>query len=235
VTFQPGEHRVQRWNVGVFGPAFADDPVLQTRGPHVRRTGDTIDYNLWLFTDQGATHSGIAYQRTGPTRLFRDGQLVGTSGTAGSFTVPPEGATYRLEADHAQTVATVSTNVTAAWTFRSGHVPGAEPAALPLMAVRFAPDLDEHNRAKSGRPFTVPVSVQRQAGASSGTLRNLTVHVSYDDGGTWRPATVTGWGSRQAVVLYHPPRAGSVSLKARASDSDGNTVEQTIIRAYTLT
>jgi hypothetical protein len=235
VTFQPGEHRVQRWNVGVFGPAFADDPVLQTRGPHVRRAGDTIDYNLWLFTDQGATHSGIAYQRTGPTRLFRDGQLVGTSGTGGSFTVPPAEATYRLEADHAQTVATVSTNVTAAWTFRSGHVPGAEPAALPLMAVRFAPDLDEHNQAKSGRLFTVPVSVQRQAGASSATLRNLTVQVSYDDGGTWRPATVTGWGSRQAVVLHHPHGAGAVSLKARASDSEGNTVEQTIIRAYTLT
>ncbi|WP_033438670.1 S8 family serine peptidase [Saccharothrix sp. NRRL B-16314] len=235
VTFQPGEHRVQRWNTGVFGPAFADDPVLQARGPHVRRTGDTIDYNLWLFTDQGAAHSGIAYQQTGPTRLFRDGQPVGTSGTAGSFTVPAGESTYRLEADHAQTVATVSTDVTAAWTFRSGHVAGTAPAALPLMAVRFAPDLDEHNQAKSGRLFTVPVSVQRQAGASFGTLRPLSVQVSYDDGGTWRPATTTGWGSWQAVVLFHPPGPGSVSLKAVASDSDGNAVEQTIIRAYTLT
>jgi hypothetical protein len=36
------------------------------------------------------------------------------------------------------------------------------------------------------------------------------------------------------VTLRHPAGATSVSLRASAGDRDGDTVKQTVIRAYTL-
>jgi hypothetical protein len=57
--------------------------------------------------------------------------------------------------------------------------------------------------------------------------------VSYDDGKTWRPAAVTRAGDHFDVRVNHPA-AGYASLRAKATDSAGNTVEQTVIRAYTI-
>src|SRR6185436_7733875 len=109
------------------------------------------------------------------------------------------------------------------------------PAPLPLMVVRFAPLLDGAGRAKPGRPFAVPLHLQRQPGAAYGSLRTLRVDVSYDDGASWAPAPLTGSGDRRLALLDHPHRDGFVSFRARASDSAGNQVVQTILRAYRIT
>jgi hypothetical protein len=59
----------------------------------------------------------------------------------------------------------------------------------------------------------------------------VTVEVSHDDGATWKTAPVSGKGAiREATV--DNPAGGSVSLRAVVTDSAGNRVEQTIIRAY---
>ena len=65
------------------------------------------------------------------------------------------------------------------------------------------------------------------------TLRpkQLTVEVSYDEGKTWQRVPVT---SNQVAKLNHPAGATSVSLRVSATNRDGNTVKETIIRAYTL-
>jgi hypothetical protein len=36
------------------------------------------------------------------------------------------------------------------------------------------------------------------------------------------------------VILRHPAGDGFVSLRARSSDASGDTVEQTVIRAYRI-
>ncbi|MFG3702330.1 hypothetical protein ACGF5C_31280 [Micromonospora sp. NPDC047620] len=62
-------------------------------------------------------------------------------------------------------------------------------------------------------------------------VTSLTVAASYDDGWTWRQVTVTRDGnSWRAQVPYG--QAGYVSLRASTTDVDGNTVQQTTIRAY---
>jgi hypothetical protein len=53
--------------------------------------------------------------------------------------------------------------------------------------------------------------------------------VSYDDGRTWTPAKAVG-GTH--LSLDHPARPGTVSLRAKLTDRDGNTLVQTINRAY---
>jgi hypothetical protein len=120
------------------------------------------------------------------------------------------------------------------WTFRSGHVPGTTPQRLPVSTVRFTPKLNADNAAKAGRAFTVPVTVQPQPGSAAGACRTLTVEVSYDNGRTWRKARLTGTGNNRVAHLRHPRGAGYVSLRAGATDAAGNTVRQTVLRAYRL-
>ncbi|KUO09647.1 hypothetical protein AQJ58_24175 [Streptomyces sp. DSM 15324] len=60
------------------------------------------------------------------------------------------------------------------------------------------------------------------------TVQKLTFEVSYGEGGTWAPAR-TVHGDRPAP--RHPAEPGTVSLRARLTDRDGNTLVQTVDRA----
>jgi hypothetical protein len=123
----------------------------------------------------------------------------------------------------------LATTVSAEWTFSSVYASPREPEPLDVSVVRFNPKLDEDNAAPAGLRFPVPVALQRNGGAME-RPRNLAVEVSYDDGATWETARVTG----TVAMLNHPADATSVSLRASAADREGNTVKQTIIRAYHL-
>jgi hypothetical protein len=112
------------------------------------------------------------------------------------------------------------------WTFRSGHVDGT--AVLPLWTVTLRPALDDHNTAPAGRAFTIPVAAVAAPGSNAGRLRSLRVEVSFDGGATWQPAPIVGHAAR----VTHPSGTGTVSLRAVATDSRDNAVEQTIINAY---
>ncbi|WP_106253018.1 hypothetical protein [Nonomuraea fuscirosea] len=108
------------------------------------------------------------------------------------------------------------------------HRPSGE--RLPISVVRFAPDLDHLNTAPAGVTFAVPVTVQPQPGSKATRSRELKGEVSYDDVATWTPPTL----HRSQVILRHPPNEGFVSLRAASTDATGNTVEQTMIRAYCI-
>jgi len=57
--------------------------------------------------------------------------------------------------------------------------------------------------------------------------------VSYDDGRTWKHVVVLGPLGEKAVAVVPSPRgSGFVSLRASATDTAGNTVRETIVRAY---
>jgi hypothetical protein len=105
---------------------------------------------------------------------------------------------------------------------------------LPLSSVRFSPKLDDVHSAPAGRLFDIPLEVRRQPNAPAGGLRRVTVQVSYDDGTTWRPAFVRGSGSHRIATVRHPSTAGFASLKVSAADTTGETVTQTVIRAYAI-
>jgi hypothetical protein len=227
--FRPGSTQQARFNHAVFGPAFPD-----TGFPAAFRFGDFAGFRLPLFGDSDG-NAGLSPVDSGSTKLFRNGQLVGETANpgSGSFTLPPEAADYRLTTSAVRPgIFDVTTRIDAAWTFRSAHTDdtGLNPTPLPLSAIRFTPKLDDANTARAGRPLLVPVALQLQSGATVRPPR-LSVEVSYDEGKTWRPAQVLG---NLAVLLFHPAGATSVSLRAKASDRDGNTVEQTLIRAYKL-
>jgi hypothetical protein len=154
--------------------------------------------------------------------------------SGGSMDLPASQGTYQLSATANTNNFDLSTVVSAEWTFASGHAPEDAEVALPLMAVRFAPALDDRNRATGSGPVTFPVYVQRQEGGTYGQLTTLTVQTSGNGGRTWQPATVTGTGLNRTVGFDQPAGPGFLSLRATAVDTAGNTVTETITRAYTL-
>jgi len=107
---------------------------------------------------------------------------------------------------------------------------------LPLLGVRFAPRLDDSNRAPAGRRLALPLTIDRVGAV--GRVTAPAVEVSFDDGTTWLPVPVHrtrgGEAGEWVVTVDHPAAPGFVSLRATAGDDRGNTVEQTAIRAYEL-
>ncbi|WP_146104230.1 S8 family serine peptidase [Nonomuraea solani] len=224
--YRAGQVTTERWNRGVFGPSL---PSGDQPGDSVSRTGDVIAADLWMFGD-GRGSLGKSTRATGHTTLYRDGVLVGEAPSlTAKFSVPAGRAAYRLVAEAERgSPATLSTRVSVAWTFRSDTTDAL--TRLPVSVVSFAPELDARNTAPAGRIFTVPVSVRSLPGSTAGRARDLSVEVSYDDGATWAKAEVR----HSRIVLRHPDGDGFVSLRATSIDTSGNTVEQTVIRAYRI-
>ncbi|MDR7277993.1 S8 family serine peptidase [Catenuloplanes atrovinosus] len=214
----------ENWSRGVFAPSVESPPYDHQ---WVTREGDTLHALAPLYGD-AAGRAGYSALATGTVTVTRDGApLASADGTTAEFTLPPEPSAYRLEVAASRGgPAVLSTDVHVAWTFGSAHTDTL--TRMPLSTVRFAPPVDTANAAPAGRRVTVPVSVHAQPGSAATANARLTVEVSYDDGTTWTPAPVTAG----AVTLDHPPAPGYVSLRATASDTAGNGVVQTVIRAY---
>ncbi|GGO07756.1 S8 family peptidase [Micromonospora parathelypteridis] len=228
-TFKPGRTYTQTWNAAPFGPSVTQAPTLSPLG-YAGRDGDTISISsLPLFGD-AAGRPGSRDDRPVQFRLLRNGTEIGTSDSPwAEFAVPAEKATYRLEATVTRAVPdTLSTSIAVAWTFTSAHT--TSPQRLPLTTARPTPVLDDTNTARAGRIMTIPVALDRQAGSKAAPNRTLGVSASFDDGKTWVTLPVI----RDVALISHPRRAGFVSLRLTATDTAGNTVTQTIQRAYRI-
>ncbi|MEU0945310.1 S8 family serine peptidase [Streptomyces canus] len=238
-TWKAGHTYRERFGVGVFGPVLNGPGDLgPARGfPGAGRDGNTLRAYLPLFGD-GSGHWGLSDATAMTTKLEANGREI-----ADDYGVPPtldvteytlaaEDTAYKLTVDNSRdrAVYPLSTRVHAEWTFRSAKTPAGEFTPVPLSTVRFSPDLTLASTAKAGKRFAVPFTVE---GAAAGQRpAKLAFQVSYDEGKTWQPARSVG-GTH--LSLKHPATAGSVSLRAELTDRAGNTLTQTIERAYLTT
>ncbi|GAA4424675.1 S8 family serine peptidase [Actinokineospora soli] len=221
----------QRWNAAVFGPAVPAAPWSPDEW--AGRDGDNLRVSVPMFTDQDPNHFGFSTVDTAKTTLHRGETLLAQSEYDGWIQASDPGGkgTYRVHTEATRSVSPLSTFISADWTFTSATTQSAEP--LPLIAVRFAPNLDTTNHAPAGRLFTVPIYTQHN-GTTATTVTKPTIQVSYNDGKTWHPTPLFRVGDRWHAILHHPANAEFVSFKAQAKDTQGNAVDQTIIRAYAL-
>ncbi|WP_217144564.1 S8 family serine peptidase [Streptomyces sp. AC627_RSS907] len=235
-TYAAGKVHTHRFNFGVFGPSLSSHSApTDLDHPQAIREGDTFSASLPLFSD-GAGNRGYSEHTKARSSLHADGKKVFAVDTPldhVSYTVPRGKRTYKLATDVSRSAAlsTVSTRVTAAWTFTSAHVSGDAPQRLPLTVVRFSPSLSTASTAKAGTTLTVPFRLQGAATKVS-TLRKLAFAVSYDDGRTWKETTAVGG---EHLKLRSPAKPGPVSLRVTLTDAKGNTLTQTIHRAYRTT
>lgn len=241
-SYEAGRSYDEQWNAGVFGPGLPG-PAVGVWGlwgkdtlPFARRAGDRLTFDIPMFSDGQPNRAGWAPNRSRVTELYRDGELVDRSKEPYTqvFTVPPEEATYELRMTAKRRDTLHSSTIQATWTFESANVPTDQREPLPMLAVRYAPELDARATAPGGRSYEIPITVQRQPGSDAGRPRELDVEVSYDDGETWQPAELDRTGQNTWVATVTHLDTGQVSLRAKAADGRGNTVEQTILRAYSL-
>ncbi|GGN59075.1 hypothetical protein GCM10010112_13580 [Actinoplanes lobatus] len=109
----------------------------------------------------------------------------------------------------------------------------------PLIFLRYDLDLGLDNTAKAGGVHHITVTGYYQDRISTPpTVNKLRAEASFDGGKTWRPVrTKAGKQNTFAVDIDNPRRDKApegVGLRISATDSAGNTVEQTIPKAYQL-
>ncbi|MFC7591580.1 hypothetical protein ACFQYP_53705 [Nonomuraea antimicrobica] len=109
------------------------------------------------------------------------------------------------------------------------------PGIAPLAAVRYAPEgLDAYNRAKPGSSTRLPIWIERNPCAPAAGVRSIRLQMSVDDGTTWQNVPVRAKRDGWTAQVTNPRTAGFVSLRATSTDTAGNTVDQTIHRAYAV-
>ncbi|ONI92392.1 peptidase S8 [Saccharothrix sp. ALI-22-I] len=226
-SYLKGRTYEERFNFPVFGPGLP-----ASRYEYLGRLGDVIQVFVPLVNDGANNLGGSAYS-SARTTLYRDGQKIGeTTNPGGRFTVPAGAAGYRAELDfvRAPGVSEFTSRVTGAWTFRSDTVPGEQSRKLPISVVRFTPELDANGGTRAGRVLRIPLTVAQQQGADNGRVRKVEIDVSFDDGKTWSKVPVVGG----AAFVRNTAQPGYASLRAKGSDSKGNTFEHSVIRAYKI-
>ncbi|MEQ4301666.1 S8 family serine peptidase [Plantactinospora sp. B6F1] len=238
VTYRPRDWYHSEWNVPVIGPKLV--PVPTGTGadvPAALRSGNTISTVVRGYSDATAGRYGLiasAYD-SGTLRLSRNGQEIGEPGRTdrGEWQVPADTATYQLRLDSVRDSPAwpLSTRTSATWTFRSTPTDGA----LPLLVVSCRVPLDESNTARAGHQEPFTISVARQPMAKPATIDRVRAWSSFDEGRTWQALTVYKAADGWRVTPPSGGRSGDyVSLRVSATDTDGNAVDQTTIRAYRL-
>ncbi|WP_439382780.1 S8 family peptidase [Amycolatopsis lexingtonensis] len=227
-TYRPGAQRAD-WNSGPVGPAFG----APRDGWGVLRAGDQLTYAIPIVSGSDPEqYSAPPVGLSGTATLSRGGTVLGTTADPafGAFTVPDGGGplTLRSEATRSVPWSVLGTHVDVAWTFRDTG-PAVPP---PLLVVRAAGALDDDSRAPAGRPFLLSLTAQRQPGAGAFRLADLRVETSADDGVTWADAHAVRIGEGGLAVVRNPAGDSFVSLRITARDTEGNSVTQTVLRAY---
>ncbi|RKF24610.1 S8 family serine peptidase [Micromonospora globbae] len=212
-------------------PAGAGAPVPT-------RTGDTLDVRVPEFVDADG-HFGPAgvseEQDTVQARLSRDGrQIADLSGGWAPVTTTPGAARYRLDVSTARSSEEWrwATRTETAWEFTSARPAGDGPRALPLLQVDYQVPADLRGEVSGRTAHRLGLTLRQPAGVPAPTGAGVRVDVSFDGGRSWRAASVKGSGTRFTATV--PAGRGTVSLRVRAADRAGNTVEQTVIDAYGL-
>ncbi|MEU9507384.1 hypothetical protein AB0D32_14005 [Micromonospora sp. NPDC048170] len=195
-----------------------------------------------------------------PARRSRSGMVLATLIAAGLFglgcSVTGEAVTYDLPAESARYTFEAETDgVKTQWEYLSakptaddvtksqpcmGEVLGIEGECRPepLIFLRYDLGLELDNTVKAGSDHPITITGYYQERLSTPpTVTNMQVEASFDGGKTWQPVTVSAKGTNTFGATIRNPKkdaTGAVSLRTTASDSQGNTVKQTMPTAYRL-
>ncbi|WP_435973436.1 S8 family peptidase [Streptomyces sp. Qhu_M48] len=235
-TYRPGEKRTERWYDGVIAPTAPRDtsgePVLVSE-----RQGNLIGFANAMWGD-GTHHAEPgSFGDIGNLSLSRDGELVGETGwPSGAFEVPAEAGTYTLEQNTMKIGSRVwarSTSVNSVWKFTSKLDESVYSQGIPILFPRY--DLPEDGlktlAATDGQH--IGLTATGHAGYTPAALTSAKLSYSYDGGTTWTEARVSQQGGKWSATVNHAGATGKpVTLKTELTDANGNSVTQTVVRAY---
>ncbi|MFB7217911.1 hypothetical protein [Streptomyces sp. NPDC056227] len=175
--------------------------------------------------------------------------LVGCKADVISYDLPAESARYTFQ--------TETNGVKTAWEYTSDRptkpdTPTSQPCIAdvivkepgacrpePLIFLRYDLGLDLDNTVKAGGSHPITVTGYYQDRLSTlPTVTELRAEASFDGGKTWQSASTKADGKNTFTTRIEQPKRdeapGGVALRITATDSAGNTVKQTIPKAYRL-
>ncbi|MCX5064255.1 S8 family serine peptidase [Micromonospora lupini] len=227
------DREVETWHAPVVRPAV---PASGTPVP--TRTGDSLDVRVPEFVDADGHFSvaGNSEEADGvEVRLSRDGQQIADL-SDGWAPVPTTAAAARYRLDVTTRRASdewrYATRTDTAWQFTSARPTGGAAVPLSLLQVDYRVPADLLGLVPGRRPHQLGLTLRQPAGVAAPTGTSLRVEVSFDEGVTWRAAPTRGSGTRWTATV--PAGRGTVSLRVHATDRAGNSVDQTVVRAYGL-
>ncbi|WP_432042963.1 hypothetical protein [Streptomyces cadmiisoli] len=189
-------------------------------------------------------------RRTGTLAAFATATVFVLSGCGvNAYDLPSESARYTFEAE--------TNGVKTVWEYASAEVtktdtPAHQPcigdlfdnnqAACrpePLIFLKYDLNLALDNTAEAGDTHEITVTGYYQERLSAlPRVTTLKAETSFDGGKTWRPTTTKAEGKNTFTTkIKHPKRDQApkgVALRINATDSEGNTVKQTMPTAYKL-
>ncbi|MGW1723391.1 S8 family serine peptidase [Streptomyces sp. NPDC002306] len=222
--------------VSWFGPI--QRPRMGPMGYQPVRYLDAMYITAPGWGDSGAGHVGEAganFAVKDWMSLYQGDQQLDW-GNAEWLQVPalaPEALPYRLviDNDRGTWAAPYSTHTLTEWDFTSAATGAESTASLPLIQLDYGVDTDTAGRAD--RHATLTVNASHLPGTTA-AIKKPTLEVSYDDGKVWHTGGLTPTRDGWRTSLSAPKSAGFATLRVTARDEAGNTVSQTITRAFGL-
>ncbi|NUR74186.1 MAG: hypothetical protein HOU81_25535 [Hamadaea sp.] len=180
--------------------------------------------------------------------MYADGQELAQGNDflwGAVYDLPEEAKRYEL------TGSTSDGATTTKWGFTSGAPAAQAPQrgtwcpqgsrvlcrSESLLFLRYDAGLDATGAVTGGGKHELRLSAYHQS-VESATVADLEVSISFDGGTTWQPVKATAQGGGDFAVTYRVPRVaetnGTVSIRVKASDLDGSTIEQTVLGAYAI-
>ncbi|MGW2338529.1 hypothetical protein ACWCXS_31745 [Streptomyces sp. NPDC001685] len=220
--------------VSWFGPV--QRPRLGPLGSMPVRYGDTMWLPVPGWGDSGSGHIGDSHGNFGVKNLMTlyQGDRELDQGNIEKLLpsgLAPQRLPYRLvvDNDRGEWGSPYSRHTLTEWNFTSQET-GTE-TTLPLIQLDYGVRTDPAGRADRNGHLTVTAS---HLGGVTGTVKRPSVELSYDDGATWRRAAPDRHGDEWRTMLRAPKRATFVTVRVAARDDDGNSVSQTLVRAFGL-
>lgn len=226
-TYRPRETVRQSWYGAVVRPAVPEGGVAY-------REGDALTIRVPEFVGSGEVTSARQAGDQVTSRLYEGDQLLAEGDSAwGTFQATAESARYRLDlvVDRDDPDWEFSTHTETSWEFDSAR-PAIERTALPLLQVDYDVPVDLANQVRGGRRETLGFTVRLPDGLRDLDVERFEAWVSFDDGATWVELEIQGRRGSYSAPVRHPGAGGHVSLRVQAEDGDGNTLTQTVERAY---
>jgi len=234
VTYKAGQQVTRNWFSPVEAPRNGMGFWVSYRDPY------NIYTNLQPWSD-GQPGSAGTMDANGSNldyKMYKDGVLVSeqtewasawmdVSGDTGTSTL-----TLDLTASRDPKLWPTSTRTHTVWTVKSSPSSG-DNNTLPVLQIAYQVTTDlAGNRAGGVQALSLqPYHLDGAVGA--GTVGTPKFEVSFNDGKTWIRVPVVKVGGSY-LAIFTAPKSGFVSLRTTASDSKGNAVTQTVIRAYGL-
>ncbi|MER7172355.1 S8 family serine peptidase [Streptomyces mesophilus] len=236
--YKPGSFRTESWYDGVITPrARLDANGEQTLA--AERQGNLIGFESSVYGD--GEHSGEqgSFGDIGNLELKKDGEVIGDSWYPyGAFEVPAEEATYELTQNlmkiggHAR-VWQRSQEMQTTWKFRSKLDESVFSQGLGILFPRYTLPEDGLKTLAAEDGQQIGLNITGHAGYTPGAIESAKLSYSYDQGATWTEAKISGSGDTRTATVDHAGASGKqVWLKTELTDTHGNSVTQTVVRAY---